>query len=136
MRLRRQLWLALLIGLLILVLWLPRLWLKEQPVEVACPDIVAGCRLPQAGLTVQFDRHPRPMQEFHVRVELPGTREVHASFSMRDMEMGLNRYRLLPDGQGSWHAAVILPACVQGRQDWLLVLEADGRRYELPFTSD
>lgn len=136
MPLRRKIWLALLPVMLLLMLWLPPLWLKEQPVEIACPDIVAGCRSPQAGLKVQFDRRPRPMQEFHVLVELSGAREVHASFSMRDMEMGLNRYRLLPDGPARWRAGVMLPACVQGRQDWLMVLEVDGRRYQIPFASD
>jgi len=58
------------------------------------------------------------------------------SLLLRGMEMGFNRYRLLPDGPGSWQAEVLLPACIQGRKDWLMTLEVDGRRYELPFKSD
>lgn len=109
---------------------------EEQVIAVPCTDIVAGCTLAQAGLQVRFDRTPGAMQAFKLFVALPQAREVHARFSMQGMEMGLNRYRLLADGPGHWQAEVMLPACVQGRRDWLLTLEADGARYQLPFRSE
>jgi hypothetical protein len=108
---------------------------KEDATTVPCPDIVTGCALPQSGLQVRFNQIPRPMQAFKVDVVLPEARSVYARFVMQGMEMGLNRYRLLPDGTGRWQAEVMLPACVQGRRDWLLILEADGARYQLPFSS-
>lgn len=132
-RLRRHgWWIALLAVLAVGLLW-PRLTEQEKTIRVPCEDIVAGCALPQAGLHVRFDRRPAAMQRFKVLVQLPQARAVHASFSMRGMEMGFNRYRLLPDGAGRWQADVMLPACIQGRSDWLMLLEADGRLYELPF---
>jgi hypothetical protein len=30
---------------------------------------------------------------------------------------------------------VTLPACVSGQHDWLLYLDIDGSRYELPFST-
>ena len=108
---------------------------KEDATSVPCPDIVTGCADPQSGLRVRFNQTPRPMQAFKVDVVLPEAHEVYARFVMQGMEMGLNRYRLLLDGTGRWQAEVMLPACVQGRRDWLLILEADGTRYQLPFSS-
>lgn len=127
-------WVVLVIALAAGLLW-PRPGGQGKPIIVPCADIVAGCAVPQADLHVRFDQRPRAMQRFRAVVQLPKAREVHASFSMRGMEMGFNRYRLLPDGNGSWQAEIMLPACVQGRSDWLMLLEVDGRRYELPFKS-
>lgn len=115
------------------------LWLhftqRDQAVAVSCSDIVAGCALPSTGARVRFDRQPDALRRFTILVTWPDTAEVHASFQMRGMEMGFNRYRLLPDGVGRWRAEVMLPACIQGRKDWLLLLEANGNRYLLPFRS-
>jgi hypothetical protein len=122
--------LALLAGLL-----LSRPAGQRPALIVTCPDIVKGCALAHARLHVRFERQPRPMQAFRIEVTIPDVREVHARFSMRGMEMGLNRYRLLPDGPGRWHAEVMLPACIQGRDDWNLLLEANGSSYEVPFRS-
>lgn len=104
--------------------------------QVPCADIVAGCSLPPPGWQVRFDHAPRPMQRFRLQATLPGAGRVQARFMMRGMEMGLNQYRLQPDGTGGWRGEVMLPACIQGRSDWLLILDADGRRYALPFASD
>jgi hypothetical protein len=111
---------------------------SEEPprrVAVPCADIVSGCGLPEHGLKVRFDQQPSPMRKFIVLVELPDARDLHARFAMRGMEMGLNRYRLLSDGKGRWKAEVMLPVCVQGRGDWLMLLETAGERYEVPFHS-
>jgi hypothetical protein len=132
---QRYLWWGMLALALLAGLLFARTAGQRPALIFACPDIVQGCALPHAGLHVRFDRPPRPMQAFRVEVELPGVRAVHARFSMRGMEMGLNRYRLLPDGPGRWHAEVMLPACIQGRNDWSLLLEANGSAYEVPFRS-
>lgn len=107
-----------------------------QVIELACDDPVAGCHIPEYDLTVRFDRPASAMQPFGLQVTLAGADQLHARFSMRDMEMGLNRYRLLPDGRGGWHANVILPVCVQGRHDWILELDTGNIRYRLPFSTD
>jgi hypothetical protein len=125
----------LLIAVLALGLLWPRPGHRDRVISVPCQDIVAGCGLTPAGLHVRFDRQPDALQRFKVYVELPEVAEVHASFNMRGMEMGFNRYRLLADGAGRWQAEVMLPACIQGRKDWLMMVEASGVRYEIPFNS-
>lgn len=133
--LKRHAWWGLLLALAAIILLWPRLANRDQVVPVPCPDIVAGCALPATGAQVRFDRKPDTLQRFKVLVAWPDVAEVHASFQMRGMEMGFNRYRLLPDGAGKWRAEVMLPACIQGRKDWLMLLEADGVRYQVPFAS-
>lgn len=109
----------------------------DRPAEhLSCPDLVAGCLLPAQGGRVVFDRYPRSMQPFQLTIEAPDAREVHASFVMADMQMGLNRYRLLADGAGQWKAEIILPVCTEARTDWVMTLDVDGRLYQLQFRSD
>jgi hypothetical protein len=132
---RRHGWWVLIVVVLAIGLLWPRLGSRDQVIPVPCQDIVAGCGLAPAGLRVRFDRQPDALQRFKVYVELPEAPEVHASFNMRGMEMGFNRYRLLAEGAGRWQAEVMLPACIQGRKDWLMMVEAGGVRYEIPFNS-
>lgn len=98
---------------------------------VECANLLAGCRLAD-GLEVRFSGPPAMLKSFELNVDAPAATEIHASFQMRGMEMGMNRYRLLPK-DGKWRASVMLPACVQGRSDWLLRLEVDKKTFEVPF---
>lgn len=102
---------------------------------IRCVDVVAGCRIPGAAVRVAFDRVPQAMQPFQLRVDWPQARSVHASFSMQGMQMGLNRYRLLAQGPGRWEARIILPACVQGRSDWVVRLESGAETHALAFST-
>ncbi len=115
------------------------LGLAPQPapavVPVRCEDIQAGCWLPGQAGRVVFDAVPQSMRPFKLTVEAPQAVGVHVSFAMRGMQMGMNRYRLLPQAQGRWMAEVTLPVCVDGRADWDMTLELDGRHYRLPFSS-
>lgn len=108
---------------------------KSPLLLVPCEDMVTGCELPGSGLQVRFDQRPQPMKPFQLKVTIPDAHDVHASFAMRDMQMGLNRYHLLPDGAGAWKGEIILPICIHGRSDWLMTLEVDHKRYQLPFSS-
>lgn len=83
---------------------------------------------------MRFSKTPSVMQKFDLEVNAPEDAAPHASFQMRGMNMGMNRYRLIWDGK-SWHAEVMLPACIQGRHDWILRLEAVDKVYEIPFVS-
>lgn len=112
----------------------------RQPAEkpailVACPDIVAGCALPDRPGRIAFDRRPQTLKPFRIQVDISGARVVHASLAMRDMQMGANRYRLLADGERRWKADILLPICTNDRSDWIMTLEIDGKRYQLSFTS-
>lgn len=102
-------------------------------VTVACADPVAGCQ--SEGLSVRFDRPPVHTQRFVVDLQLDqaGTTPPSALFSMVGMEMVPVRYLFVQKTAQHWTAEVILPVCVSGRQDWLMSLDANGRRYHLPF---
>lgn len=106
---------------------------------LACADIHQGCGT-EHGLQIRFDRAPHSLQPFGLSIDAPQAVAVFASFAMRGMEMGLNRYRLLRQPDGRWTAEVTLPVCVQGRSDWLMLVEvvgADGeQRYQLEFSAD
>lgn len=127
-------WVAVVVMGAIAMLW-PRFADRESLQSVSCTDIVAGCALPQEGARVRFDRQPDALQRFRVLVTGVKATGIHVSFRMQEMEMGLNRYQLLPDGSNGWQAEVMLPACIQGRKDWLVILEIEGDRYALPFES-
>ncbi len=99
-----------------------------------CPDLRAGCTL-GGGARVQTDVAPAPLAPFVVTVQAPHAREVAIGFEMEGMEMGPNRYRLVREPEGLWRARVLLPVCVSGRRDWLMVVEIDGVRERLPFTT-
>jgi hypothetical protein len=44
---------------------------------------------------------------------------------MPGMDMGQNRYRLLPEGNG-WVGLVTLPICASGRSDWWVSVQVLG----------
>jgi hypothetical protein len=84
---------------------------------------------------VRFETLPRRGLPFSLRIDGVTARTVTAEFTMRDMDMGFNRYRFLRAGAG-WRARVTLPLCVSGRREWIMTLTLDGRRYLLPFEVD
>lgn len=113
---------------------------KEEPLSIKllyCPDLLTGCG--DEKLRVRFNQAPKVLQPFAVDLQLSEARAVHISFAMNGMEMGLNRYRLVKQPDGSWHGEVTLPVCVQGRSDWLALVEAEMpsgvERYQFSFTA-
>ncbi len=109
---------------------------KTAPVT-QCADPVRGCRLEWDGKAadVRFLSVPGALKPFGLQVAVPPAKAVSAAFAMRDMDMGENRYRLVLGPDGVWRADVILPVCVSGRADWVMVLEVDGSRVEMPFAT-
>lgn len=85
----------------------------------------------------------RPMEAFGIQLRglrgaLDADAQITVEFQMRDMDMGLNRYRLEPAADGAWQGRAILPVCTTGRSDWIARVEIvqRGRRWtaELPFS--
>ena len=61
---------------------------------------------------------------------------MSVSFSMRDMDMGFNRYDLHRQADGGWLAQnVRLPLCTEERHDFLADVSVDGQVYRVPFTA-
>lgn len=112
---------------------------EVPPVALSCTDPVQTCSVTADGypLQIRFSEMPKPMRPFDLEVAIEAE-SVDASFQMQGMEMGFNRYRLLPEA-GKWRARIILPACIRARDDWILRLEVKQagsvHRYEVPFNS-
>jgi hypothetical protein len=134
---------AALVSLIALTLAFKCYWEKSvvTPISVlSCIDITKSCG--NEMFKVQFSEVPQVMRPLHLSVHFKSNtnvKNVYVDFSMRNMEMGLNRYRLIQLNQlGDWQSEVTLPVCVQGRSDWNMVLEFDDgtvQRFQLPFSA-
>lgn len=114
-------------------------------VEADCDSALRACaaRSDSVDIALQLGPPVRPMQVFTIQVRtLRGTlgadARVDVQFQMRDMDMGINRYRLAIDADGVWRGSALLPVCSSGRSDWIAQVEISTakRRWtaELPFT--
>lgn len=108
-----------------------------------CDAALAECRIRLEGVavTLKLGSGVEPLKPFAIRATIEAAEQpeqVVIDFQMRDMEMGLNRYRLLPQ-QGEWQGRATLPVCSASRMDWDALLEFTlaGRAYRLhfPFTT-
>jgi hypothetical protein len=135
----KRLWLpAVLIAIFIAIaVYGYRVRQPHAAVAIACPDIVGGCPFVHEGRTARlgFSVIPRPLEAFTVQVRAPGARRVSAEFQMIGMDMGFNRYDLVPGANDTFSARVTLPVCVSSRHDWVLYLDIDGARYAARFSS-
>lgn len=111
---------------------------QDEPAvqTVQCAEPTRGCGFELNGRPahLQFVGTPSGLHPFTLKLDIPGAREVYASFTMRGMDMGYNRYRLLGAGKDAWQARVVLPVCVTGRRDWMLTLSVDDASVEIPFS--
>ncbi|MCW3480464.1 hypothetical protein OL229_13020 [Neisseriaceae bacterium JH1-16] len=142
MNAKQKKWLA--IGGLLLVLGAVKIWFiahylldkpaqaAEPPQALACASPTAGCVLPGGG-SLRFTTPPSYRQPFELTLSGVAAKEAPSiEFSMAQMDMGFNRYRLVANGQGGWHASVRLPVCASGGRDWIATINLDGRLYTLP----
>lgn len=138
MTLPRWLFPVLVIVLIGTVVGLNRYFEPEQPpVAVQCSDLLAGCRVDLAGKAVELGAKGelKVLKPFELWARAPGAHQVQASFAMKDMDMGFNLYTLKPGPDGVFRVRVTLPVCVSGRRDWIVVLDVDGRKIEVPFVT-
>ncbi|NWG87512.1 MAG: hypothetical protein HXY26_08405 [Hydrogenophilaceae bacterium] len=128
----------LVIGLIVVLLAVWQLRTPEPARTVSCPNLQAGCALPLDGQTVTagVEGELRVLKPFQLWVKAPGASKVQAHFTMAGMDMGFNLYTLRPDAQGVFRARIVLPVCVSGRRDWVMSLEIDGERIDLPFVTE
>jgi hypothetical protein len=103
--------------------------------RITCNSPAQGCQflLDQQSVKVEFVEPPSGLHPFILRVTIAHAQEIHAHFTMKEMEMGYNQYRLLALSPQQWQARVVLPVCVTGRHDWILTLNIDGKQVEIPF---
>lgn len=130
-------------GLLLLVFAAVKLlmlawWQKQQPqaVQAEC-DAVQGCTLPN-GVYAKIDALVSAKQPFDVVLTQvpPDAAEASVSFSMKNMDMGFNRYKLKREVDGTWAARQIrLPLCVERRSDYLMDVHIGGQVFQTAFTA-
>ncbi|MCW9060065.1 MAG: hypothetical protein OQL11_14450 [Gammaproteobacteria bacterium] len=143
--------LALVLGLVlgVLAVQLPD-WLRPADEGIAPPTITLPAADPacdpsqtlcSAGddkrrLALRLKGPVTGLRPFRVELVAAGmkVREVQLEFTMPDMDMGQNRYRLLPEGNG-WVGLVTLPICATGRSDWWVTVRVlgDEQQWEAGF---
>ncbi len=116
-----------LVGILIVVLafaGMYRQWhhVAAKPRAVKCPDTLHTCEFTvnQRPVRVDFVGAPAAMHPFTLEVRTPDAQQVTASFTMPDMDMGKNDYRLIRKSAQLWQAQIVLPVCMRGGHDRLL----------------
>jgi hypothetical protein len=92
---------------------------------------------------VTFTIAPRPIplvEPLSIKVEtnIPAIRAVDVDFSGVDMNMGYNRFRLKPLGDGRYEGEGMLPVCVRSRMSWeaKVMLTMADTVYVAPFRFD
>lgn len=118
-------------------IWAERTQSEAQ--NLGCADIMTGCG--NDLFRLKFISAPQVMKPIRLNLETKNAKQVYVSFSMEKMEMGLNRYQLIKQGDlDLWLADVTLPVCVQGRSDWIAEVEIKTQlqtmRYQIPFKID
>ena len=112
-----------------------------QPINIGHCDFSAPCYVgfDNHKITITINKPVVLLKPFIVEISLrraTGIHPVAAGFSMRNMDMGVNRFVFGKKTQNRWQAEALLPVCTRGRSDWLMEIsmEADNnRRYKLLF---
>lgn len=124
----------------LLALGLPRFIGGHEGVPILradCPDLVQGCRVKFGGqvVEVRFLSAPTTLQRFDLLVKVPDARHVFADMTMQGMNMGPNHYVLVRAADGAWYGNIVLPVCVSGTRTWIMMLEVDGVKRQIPFVT-
>ena len=118
--------------------WLLHWFTQQQPeiTAVAAPCQPAqGCTLPD-GSRLQFRAALRQPFDIELSNVPAGVQQVAISFSMRDMDMGFNRFDLRPqtDNSGHWRATQVrLPVCTDQRHDYLADVHIGEQTFQVAF---
>lgn len=132
---------AVVIGLLLYVLQhdFSRLRVPDRPFAgqviklpaPQCSPVGGPCTVfdPPRMLALTLSGDVRPLRPFELELRLPdwalsAAANASVDFVMLGMDMGLNRYTLTRQADGSFRAKVILPVCSTGRSDWIAKVSA------------
>jgi putative secreted protein len=112
-------------------------WQKQQPQAHAAEcDLIKGCTLPDGSHVRSTPISHRSAFDITVENAPAETQQVSISFSMKDMDMGFNRYMLQQQSPRTWQARQIrLPVCVEGRRDYIADITIGGQTFQTTFTA-
>lgn len=122
---------------IILIIWYEGKQTPATPIgSQTCT--IRHCALPNGAV---LQTHGRLSDKTPFRITINTTASTaqapFVSFSMKDMDMGFNRYSLQHQSNGIWKADnVVLPVCVIARTDYLMDINIDGSIYQIPFESE
>ena len=113
--------------------WIAGSWLQKpdevtfHPVSsLSCESGMTHCkvRFSDAALELEFVSPAIVMSPFVVKLTTKAdVAEATMQFRMKNMDMGIQQYRLANIGNGLWQSEVILPVCSLGRSDWNATLD-------------
>lgn len=101
----------------------------DMMASLGCDAAEEACVVIAGDFVVRVQMGPgvAPLQPFDMLLTVQNGAvemdDVTVSFAMRDMDMGLNRYRMLQDSAGRWSVKATLPVCTRQRTDWLAQVE-------------
>ena len=113
-------------------------WQQQQSkTKVVECNLIQGCVLPDGSKVraTSINTH----EPFDIVIEnVPqNTGAVSISFSMKNMDMGFNRYNLTQQSPQSWQAAQIrLPFCVEGRHDYTTNITIGKQTFQTAFRAE
>lgn len=90
------------------------------------------CRAPLDGGELTLSLSPRPIPllapiRVEVRLDSVSADAVRFELIGAEMDMGLNRSKLTPEGDGRFAGSTTIPVCITGRMRWLAVVSVDAR---------
>lgn len=109
---------------------------KQPAMQGADCLLAAGCsfRLDGKPIHVKTGTPPSAARPFRLEVAAEQAKSVKAQFEMSGMNMTTPVYVLQKSARG-WAAEIVLPVCVSGRSDWVLRLDVDQARIDIPFVA-
>lgn len=119
---------------LVLLQW----WQAQQPQAVAAQcDLTEGCTLPDGSRVRAAAVSTKKPFDIYIEHAPAGTEQVSISFSMKNMDMGFNRYALERQPSGDWRATRIrLPFCVEGRHDFTADITVGSQTFQTAFSAE
>ena len=113
-------------------------WQKQQPQARAAEcNLIKGCILPDGSHVRSTPISHRSAFDITVENAPAETQQVSISFSMKDMDMGFNRYNLTQQSPQSWQAAQVrLPFCVEGRHDYTADITIGKQTFQTAFSAE
>lgn len=132
--------LVVVVGYKLSPLLLPKADVSAFP-DVHCDLHQQACsaELPNGGrVELSVGTRPIPMvKPFRVEVKVSGVEAklVEIDFAGIDMNMGLNRPQLLPQGGGVFTAEATLPVCITGLMEWqaTVLLDVGNQSIAIPY---
>jgi len=128
---------ALVVFILLAIFFIPQKYIVETKVlprvsvnNMQCNPQVKECKvdIDDIRLNISLDKNIYYLKPFNIVVgsnDKNGSKikDIHIEFKMKNMDMGVNRFKLTLHNNKHWKSKLLLPICITGRADWIAALE-------------